>query len=453
MCRTHSQRYIFPKWKGWYVYFCVASLFSGWSWLFLRLLYPSSLLHQNISRSVTSSTTSVARRKEASVLSSRTRITSPTYTTFPDRSLNTTTIANSTTTDSSHLAYLSLRDWEDTGMGGDRTCQTPRGIPDSCCLGGTDWAIYRPTVCNLSRPVYQRNEAQALSSLPQLGNRIPHRNVQCDACRLIDVMLEYNWTMAFVGDSVTRQSYGAFECELHRRDMYVVESKKVRFTPSGNRSETDRYGIRFIRELRVSKQRTTGSSRLEQSSPTAIIRFYFMYRPDLAEVQQYIAGRHDIVIFDHGLHYHAHRQSVLFSLDMTNLVTLLRGSGEASNEHNVSLKLLAWRETSAQHFAMPTGHYDPNLVSTSCVPHQYQEGIGNERRQAMKQVVQAMNWTKRELVILPFREYSSQFHELHVGGKDCSHFCSTPSFWLYQWRQIRTAMEDALLSWQHGHIP
>jgi hypothetical protein len=63
----------------------------------------------------------------------------------------------------------------------------------------------------------------------------------------------------------------------------------------------------------------------------------------------------------------------------------------------------------------------------------------------MEQVVQALNWTEHDLVTLPFREYSNHFDELHVGGKDCTHYCITPSFWIYAWRQIRIAVENALM--------
>ena len=49
--------------------------------------------------------------------------------------------------------------------------------------------------------------------------------------------------------------------------------------------------------------------------------------------------------------------------------------------------------------------------------------------------------------ILPFRAYTMQFYDLHLNSmqKDCSHFCSTPSLWLYLWRTLRLALEEAVL--------
>jgi hypothetical protein len=83
---------------------------------------------------------------------------------------------------------------------------------------------FQPTNCNLTPSIYQQNEALALSSLPHLARNVPHRDVECDASRLIDALLEQNWTMAFVGHSLTTlQSFIALECELHRRGIYDVK--------------------------------------------------------------------------------------------------------------------------------------------------------------------------------------------------------------------------------------
>jgi hypothetical protein len=455
-------------WQGSFTYWCAVSLLSVWSWLFLRQPDAASTasLHQGLSRTTTTTT--------ANMVSMATDTTSHHHTTLVENSTaspmvpailadsaiaarSTGSIANpDASNDSSHLAYLPLWPWEQASTSSDRTCQTPQdSMPEYCCLGATDAATYRSNVCNLTRSVYQRNEQLALSFLPRLENQVPHRDVECDVCRLVNVLLEHNWTMAFVGDSVTRQSFMALECELRRRNMFDAVLKGIRFTFTGiDRSqrlnESDHsweYGLRFIRELRVTKKSTFNGS---LSDSVAVIRLYNMYRPNLTDVQEYIGGRHDVVIFDFGLHYEP--GSVDFISEITNLLPLFK-MRMGHSDHDVELKLLAWRETSAQHFDTLTGHFDSNHVSATCAPLRYKAGVvGNERRQAMEQVVQALNWTDRDLVILPFREYSSQFHELHIGGKDCTHFCSTPSFWIYEWRQIRIAVENAMLQWQPDHL-
>jgi hypothetical protein len=367
----------------------------------------------------------------------------------PQRHAVTTNDSLSTASAAESSLYLSLWPWEQDSIGSDRTCQTPIGIPKHCCLGSYGYSDYfQPNVCNLTRSVYERNEAMALSLLPpRLEHDIPHHDVECDACRLIDVLWENNWTMAFVGDSVTHQSFGAFECELHRRGIYNVQLKEIPFAITSNDSASDytwQYGLRNIYELRVSN---TSPEPASSSPKTTTIRMYNMYRPKLTDVQDYIAGRHDIIIFDHGLHYRA--DSAEFSSDMINLATQLHGDGKTGgdvlNDDNVELKLLAWRETSAQHFEGPSGDYHESHGSAKCVPLAFQAGVGDARSRAMEQVVQTLNWTKLDLVILPFREWTSHFHEMHIGGADCTHFCYAPSFWLYEWRQIRIAIENMLV--------
>jgi hypothetical protein len=103
------------------------------------------------------------------------------------------------------LAYVPLVPWEEQSTDIERTCQPPPGVPGYCCLGNMRYWDFQPT-CNLSSFGYQRNEALALSSLPRLAYNITHRDVECDACRIIDVLWEYNWTMAFLGDSLQRSA-------------------------------------------------------------------------------------------------------------------------------------------------------------------------------------------------------------------------------------------------------
>jgi hypothetical protein len=488
-------------WKQRHTLLSIVSLVGALSLLWLRQEFPSFMLRPNISRSTVAKDSTVVRPKEeaddmvshqarnsnsmahhppkstfsahptplptlspstqapnsVAINATKTIFSAVHPTAAPSRAPITNITTNTTPKDSSQVTYVPLWPFEEDSTSSDRTCRPPTGIPDYCCLGPTEWGEFKPSFCNLTQSVYQHNEAMALSSLPRLEHDIPRRDVQCDACRLVDVLLEQNWTMAFMGDSVTRQSFMALECELHRRDLYTIELRDVPFAV-GNRDLDNhkwKYGLRGIRELRVSK-RSPQAAASSETLPVAIVRYYFTYRPLLAEVQQYVAGRHDIVIFDHGLNYNV--QPANFTFDMTNVIALLRnGSSTAriDNRTNVELKLLAWRETSAQHFDTPAGLYDPDRkgqVLQKCVPLQYRHGFGNGRSRDMEQVVQTLNLTDRhDVVLLPFRQYSSQFHDLHPNGKDCTHFCSTPSFWLYEWRQIRIAVEKALRQWENNN--
>jgi hypothetical protein len=62
-----------------------------------------------------------------------------------------------------------------------------------------------------------------------------------------------------------------------------------------------------------------------------------------------------------------------------------------------------------------------------------------------------LNVSQSQLTILPFREYTSQFHDLHATG-DCSHFCTTPSLWMPLWRTLRLALDNAAATFEKDHM-
>ena len=45
----------------------------------------------------------------------------------------------------------------------------------------------------------------------------------------------------------------------------------------------------------------------------------------------------------------------------------------------------------------------------------------------------------KELVILPFYNFTAPLYDLHPG--ECTHFCSTPFLWMPIWRSLRLAMD------------
>jgi hypothetical protein len=332
----------------------------------------------------------------------------------------------------SHLAYLPLLPWEVESMGANRTCNAPDGFPDYCCIGSGHADTYEPVACNLTLPVYERNERMALDSLPPLPSRIQSRDMECDWCRIIDILLENNLTMAFHGDSLTQQSFVNVECELRRRGMYHVEVKVIPISD-------DWWRLRFIRELHVSK---LSDHSADGNVAVAKLRLYKAFFPDLSNVTEFIVSDNNVIVFDYGLHYDPNENG--FTEAMTSLLHVLLPVAERGD-----LKMLAWRETSAQHFDKPGGHYYSEFDKVGCFPLEYTVGVGDERRRDMEKIVESMSLTDAQLTLLPFREYTSQFHELHpTQGRDCTHYCTTPSFALYESRQVRIAMEDALLRWQ-----
>jgi hypothetical protein len=135
------------------------------------------------------------------------------------------TSMGTTVDNSKDLVYMPLSSWEYESIQPSRTCQPPAGTPDYCCLGSlskTAQVYYAHGPCNHSLSTYEAAEQLALASMPQIENVLVPANtvvVQCDVCRMVDILMQQNWTMAMQGDSVTRQSFFGLECELRRRNM------------------------------------------------------------------------------------------------------------------------------------------------------------------------------------------------------------------------------------------
>jgi hypothetical protein len=221
--------------------------------------------------------------------------------------------------------------------------------------------------------------------------------------------------------------------------------ERVQLRGKGNKAY-DAGGLDDVHELRISPLPTTDtdSTASDSSSNVAVIRYFAMFRSpkdDMSELEMHILGWNpDILIFDHGLHLDPGTGQA-FVPYMSRLVHALL------NSNAKSWKLLAWRETSAQHFETPGGHFG-RRIPWGCVPHSkhaVDSHQGNVLRPLMEQILSELNVSSSQLQILPFRDYTSQFHDLHAPTiGDCSHFCSTPSFWLPLWRTLRNAMDNAV---------
>jgi hypothetical protein len=368
--------------------------------------------------------------------------------------LDNGTSMGTTTDDPKALVYVPLQPWEYESIQPSRTCQPPLGTPDYCCLGSlstTGHLYYAAEPCNHTLDVYETTEQIALTSMPLIewpelgvtqqssGSTI----VQCDVCRMVDILMEQNWTLAMQGDSMTRQSFFGLECELRRRNLYQVEMTQIRWPPRKTREDS----LADVHEMRISPLSTDASS--NTSSNVAVLRYFAMFRSpehDMSELETHILGWNpDILIFDHGLHMGpgTGREFVPY---MRRLVpALLNGTK--------SWKLLAWRETSAQHFETKGGHFSWR-IPWGCVPHS-KHGVDSQKsnvlRPLMEQILAELNVSSSQLQILPFRDYTSQFHDLHAPSvQDCSHFCSTPSFWLPLWRTLRNAMDKVVVALESG---
>jgi hypothetical protein len=326
-----------------------------------------------------------------------------------------------------------------------------------------------------------------------ISNHGPHELPQqdCDICRIIDYLMIYNWTLSFQGDSVMRQTFVGLECELHRHGYIVHVTEKTNTYP--RREPVGwRYGIGSIKTLTITHSYENALIQNLHSN-VATIQFYGLYRPitDNDEILDIVVQNTDILVFDHGLHWleseaNEFQEAMITLLDafkqkptierlpfnstsISNSDEIPQGIQQQIPEnvgqgeqtiHPHTLKMVAWRQTTAQHFKSPSGHYpgEGGLFLAGCVPIDPANDIEGYRLSIMEKVAKAAEFImlnaldpnfqslKRqsvdELIFLPYREFTFPLHYLHPD--ECTHFCHDPNLWLPIWRSLRIAVDRAV---------
>jgi hypothetical protein len=384
-------------------------------------------------------------------------------------------------------AILPWTSWEkESASIGSRNCDNrPSHIPDRCCIGTAshDGKVAVDTrYCNKPQSVFDMVESHTKSYLDK--NRVNMNTLyndnkkslpkqDCDLCRIVDYLFIYNWTMTIQGDSISQQSMAGMECELLRRG-YNVTTQEHTFLRNNTRW---RYGVRDITSYYISRlpsdqlttvTSTTGSDNMVNN---ITIWYYHIYRPyyENTEIHDMIVQHSDIIVFDHGLHWMPLEYDA-YEWEMTSLLNKYK---------NQQLKLVAWRETSSQHFDAPGGYFlnRPNFTnpdnSFNCTPINtrlagtYHADIGlHFYDDYMKKAITANNMTyvdasdpnillnipipttntnnnnnsnNSEVVVLPYRDYTFPLHDVHP--HECTHYCHDPHVWLPIWRWLRIAFE------------
>jgi hypothetical protein len=247
--------------------------------------------------------------------------------------------------------------------------------------------------------------------------------------------MAYNLSLAFEGDSVTRQTFAGLECQLRRRGYNVTKT----FDEFIDKTRNWRSQWRSTTELIV----------LRGTESTTIRHFEF-YRPDLVDMHKVLDRYHiDILVFDNGLHYLTTKRE---------LWSFRQDSASLMQTFATKVRLLIWRETTTQHYFTTGGYYAKNLKQPCSPLNESKLTTTSVYMNAMVNVAKSMNWSyvytdepdfghkplrndSRELVIIPFRQYTIPMHNLHPSAGDCSHYCSTPYLWLPLWRSLRLAID------------
>jgi hypothetical protein len=151
----------------------------------------------------------------------------------------------------------------------------------------------------------------------------------------VEHLFRHNWTLTFQGDSMMGQTVRGLECELLRRGYNVsYEQHSYEVSREG-------YGYRYRGRSNFTFRVTSPSRGC--AGATFVHRMMYRPYPDMEEVAE-IAAESDIFVFDHGLHYSPHdaEDAELFANETRGiLATALRSN---------RTKLVAWKETTPQHF-------------------------------------------------------------------------------------------------------
>jgi hypothetical protein len=352
---------------------------------------------------------------------------------------------------------LQWQDWEYASVS-NGTCNLPPSVPEKCCFGSTTehgnlemhYFGSMGSKCHKNVSDYMEMERRAVSLLPSLDDysHITPTQQKCDVCRILDILEELGWTLSFVGDSVTQQAYAALECEFRRRG-YNVSSREV-YSMDGTNLITEFWRRSLSQHVSF---RVHNSKATKTSTKSPAFRLFPLFRTNLDAVPL-IVNHSDVILFDHGLHY-TPKEMRQFKNDMLQFTWSMIDEGPQIP--------MIWRETSAQHFNQSDGYYldyDTYNNTKQCVPfniteypqrhhHDVMRHVYNNSKPIQSKIDNTTSFSNVDrrsklLRMIPFREYTSHFHDLHPRG-DCTHFCYLPSFWLYLWRTLRLELEQVAL--------
>ncbi len=323
-------------------------------------------------------------------------------------------------------------------------CLPPKGIPEACCLGSvsTRGSMVRDGTgaCFKGESVYSNVTRAALQELQRTANLVKKSSEKCDVCRIMNIIYQHDLKFALSGDSMMLQTFTGLWCELSRRGYHITENTTYYSMHAMH------IGIRGVTILEV-----TGPSHWIKP---VYVTFLSQYKPkeDMSEIRE-IASTYDVLVMNFGIHWPWKQRRFNYFKTMGNVFNAtVSGS---------TLQLLAYRETSAQHFNGPAGEWQDGSILFPC--HPWLEGSQTSRQfgwreRAVQETATTAGYKllvadetlpshttghetdkNKELVILPFYNYTVSMYFLHPN--ECTHYCSTPFLWMPVWRSLRLAMD------------
>ena len=339
-------------------------------------------------------------------------------------------------------SLVAMADENASALDSENSCNPPPGVGSYCCIGNTN-RVERKEYCR-GKTVqdYEKVRDIALRYMePLTDGQGTDMNEPCDECRIVELLLKHNLRMRFIGDSITGQLFNGWTCALQRRQMWETAIYPL---PHDTMSK----GL-YIADKGHDPPRSVN------------VTFYnlHVFLPNVS-IWQDVFDEHDIVVLNYGLHWavNASRPRISPEALETGLQSLMEGW-----KNMTFPPLLAIRESSVQHFVATDGEYF--LRDTDAPPrcgvfnktHLFgwrdrmvariaeEHGLPLVKPSEARNNPSTYNTTDRgprNLVLLPFREFTSELYFMHAhGGGDCTHFCSSPYLWLPALRSLRIAIE------------
>ncbi|CAB9498321.1 expressed unknown protein [Seminavis robusta] len=344
-----------------------------------------------------------------------------------------------------HKSYEGLAQPGVTDHIAHQSCQPPKGIPRTCCLGSfsSGGAIHdRDTfICGLGMQDFPQLRQHTLQWFED--NDATISDTKCDICKIVEIVRKHNILISFLGDSMHHQVFDGLSCELHRRG-YQVKVEETIFKVQ-----------HMYHQVQSNKTIHIRSPEWAEDERDAILRFHQLYRvPPRDDGVANITAEADVLVLGFGLHWHYHDRGE-YVTDMSDLFSRIRQQGH--------IQLLVHRESSAQHFDAGGGEYSlwkgrPDGKNLShCQPFSFSDSSAGWRELAIRKAANksghsfvmagphmpSLSSVQPELVTLPYFNFTAPHPTMHPhsGAAECTHYCSSPFIYYPLWRSLRFALD------------
>jgi GDSL/SGNH-like Acyl-Esterase family found in Pmr5 and Cas1p len=419
------------------------------------------------------------------------------------------TIWNNMTNESNSQTKRRQRQSKRKNINFEQICHPPSDhVSTHFCCGGTTRKLIRPNsqwghesnpwACpDTSHEDYEHVHKIVLERyippLPTYNNRSEFhnvtsddRNIPCDVCRIIQLIWEQNLTLQFLGDSIMHQMVYGWICALQQRNYNVTTTMIPQDKTSFQIHVTSPHWTTNTSTLssQDNHDRGIGNDNLKENHITMTFYNALGFPKSLSFWDQ--LEDVDILVINHGVHWaiNATRnsKSPRYYRDHWN-ETLQYWSQlkqkskkwiENTTRHPFSFpRLVAMRETSAQHFDSDSGEYYLRSHNTTkgCVAQPTMSYVG-WREEVVTELallngyralyipsdgfgtniddwLQPVDPDSMEIVWLPFLNFTTELYFMHPPHRkrgdevsnDCTHYCQTPYLWWPIWRSLRIAMD------------